>query len=87
MMQISIASHPTFKRYGADEGFALIRKAGFTSVDWTISVCGKQSAWETGDYEKADCVFARSDEEIDAYFQPQWDAIQKSGLTVGPSPF
>ena len=82
-MKLSIQSGTSAYEIGFEKAYTLYAQAGFEAIDWNMDVAAVQAHMDKGQYDLANCVFARSMEEIEAHFRPEWEAICKSGLTVG----
>ena len=82
MREIGISSERTVSEFGMDAAYALYREAGFTGIDWNVDEAVDQAALSRGDYAAAHCIFEKPLEEVVAHFQPEYDAIRKSGLKV-----
>lgn len=87
-MKISVQSAGAADILGAEKGYELIRKAGFTAIDWNALDQSLPSARIRGlQYEGN--IYERPIEEIYAHFADEVAEIRKNGLTItqGHAPF
>lgn len=80
-MEICVQSSGIIEYLGAEKCYELIAKSGFTAIDWNgvdIALPGEQIVSQNF----ANCIYEKSDEEINAYFASEIDAIRKNGLKI-----
>lgn len=80
-MDICVQSGGIIEFVGAEKCYELISKAGFTAIDWNgVEHAFPGSRIVTQDF--SDCIYEKSDDEIDAYFAPELEIIRKNGLKI-----
>ncbi len=79
-MKISIQTGGLVNYRGLEEGYRLIREAGFEAIDWNID-----SAWDSSQFKKKQlphCIFEDSLEDIHSYYREELEVIRKNGLEI-----
>ncbi|MBQ8310434.1 MAG: sugar phosphate isomerase/epimerase [Clostridia bacterium] len=81
-MKICVQSQDLIDQFGFEDGYRMIREAGFEGIDWNID-----HAWRFGELLKAErlenlCIFEQSQEDILAYYREELEAIRKNGLAI-----
>lgn len=80
-MRISVQTGGILSRIGDKRGYAAIRAAGITAIDWNIDRdLGSKYVMQL-DY-KGRSVFERSFEEVVAHHEPELALIRKNGLSI-----
>ena len=74
-MDISVQNGGLTNFVGYEEGYRLIREAGFDGIDWNIDMEWKNK--EINQRILSECIFTRSQEEIMAHFQEELAVIKK----------
>ena len=80
-MKIGIQTRGIVDILGPEKGYALIRKAGFDGVDWSLDLSIKESDLFNGKY-KGTCIFEKPLDEVKSYFEKDINAIKKNHLSV-----
>ena len=79
-MKTAVQTGGIVNRFGADDGFRMIREAGFEAVDANLD------HWLTPEQIRSgatrESVFERSDAELMEYCAPFIDALERNGLTI-----
>ncbi len=80
-MKISIQTGDVVDELGFEDGYALIKKAGFQAVDWNLD-----HAWDPAKVRKGvyggDCIFEKPLDEVIAHFEPELEIIKKNKLKI-----
>lgn len=83
-MQISVQTGGVIPFWGFEEGYRMIKEAGFDGIDWNID-----NVWDRDDLKAQlennqlkHCIFEDSLEDIMAYYQEELDVIHKYGLNL-----
>ncbi len=79
MLKVSVQTAAVLDKYGPDEGFRVLREAGFDGVDFNI-VDEALPGSKIGRGE-LDSIYDKSDEEIFEYFRPYKEAAEKYGVS------
>lgn len=61
---------------GAEKGYELIRKAGFTAIDWNLDHSLKKMDINNGTY-KGKCIFEKSINEVKYVMLKSWRLLRK----------
>lgn len=77
-MKLSVQTAPILDLFGIDEGFRMIREAGFEAVDLNIDHCLSYSDIING---RCGGFFAQSDDQILEACRPYREAAEKYGVT------
>ena len=79
-MKIAIQTGGIIDRFGIEAGFEMIREAGFEAVDANLDHWLTPQQIKGGGIEE--CLYLRSDGEIDDRLAPYLDALSRNALTV-----
>ena len=87
-MNICVQSGGVVDLIGKEKGFEMIRKAGFTAIDWN-ALDHSLTPTQIRGFNYAGNIYERPIEEIYAHFSDEVDLIRRSGLTIsqGHAPF
>ena len=80
-MKISIQSSWTTTQHGLKKTYELYRQVGFEAIDWNIDVALLDNVIKSGEYREKS-VFAKSMEDIRAYFAEELSEIRRNGLEI-----
>ncbi|MBR7187746.1 MAG: sugar phosphate isomerase/epimerase [Clostridia bacterium] len=79
-MKIAVQTAGIVNRFGVEEGFRMIREAGFEAVDANLDLWLTPKQIRGGELQES--LFEKSDAEIVEYCAPIIDALSRNGLTV-----
>ncbi len=79
-MKIAVQTGEIVNRFGIEDGFRMIREAGFEAVDANLDHWLTPAQIKSGSLQG--CLFERSDAEIREFCGPYIDALSKNGLTI-----
>lgn len=79
-MKIAVQTAQIVDRFGIEDGFRMIREAGFEAVDANLDHWLTPSQIKKG--EIRDGLFERSDDGIMEFCMPYLDALSRNGLTI-----
>ena len=87
-MKISVQSGGVEDLVGVEKGYEMIRKAGFTAIDWN-ALDHALTPTQIRGFQHAGNIYERPIEEVYAYFADEVAEIRKNGLTItqGHAPF
>ena len=87
-MKISVQSAGVVDYVGYEKGYEMIRKAGFTAIDWNALDHALKPA-QIREFRYAGNIYERPIEEVYAHFAAEVAEIRKNGLTItqGHAPF
>ena len=88
-MLISVQSQDLVDEFGMEEGYRMIREAGFDAIDWNLDHAWKKTALLSAQKLEGICIFERPLSEIMAHYEAELACIRKNGLkiTQGHAPF
>ncbi len=79
-MKTAVQTGGIINRFGIEEGFRMIREAGFEAVDANLDHWLTPAQIKSG--ETRDSLFERSDAEIMDFCAPYLDALSRNGLAI-----
>ena len=79
-MKIAVQTAGIVNRFGIEDGFRMIREAGFEAVDASLDHWMTPSQIESG--QVRDAVFNRSEEELFETAAPYVEALKRNGLSA-----
>ena len=80
-MKLCVQTGDVVDRLGFDKGYAAIKNAGFSAVDWNLDHALKESDLEKGTY-KGTCIFEKSLDEVIAHYAEELSYIRKYDLVI-----
>jgi len=80
-MKLGIQTGQMIEQLGFEKGYAAIRKAGFSGVDWRLIRPRTKAKLLDGTYEGRN-IFDRTIDDIIDYYAQELDAIRKNDLSV-----
>ena len=81
-MDICVQTGTVVYEFGFEQGYKMIRDAGFTAVDWNIDNDLSRTTLEKATELKNLCIFEKPLDEVLAYYEPQLKEIRKNGLKI-----
>lgn len=79
MLEIGVQTQNVIDDANPAEGFALLRRAGFTCCDFSLNDYLKNTALYR---QEVNGFFDRSEEELERYFRPHKEAAQAAGIRI-----
>jgi sugar phosphate isomerase/epimerase len=79
-MLLATLTSPYTKRFGLEEGYRMIREAGFEAIDWGLYSSPNRSDLAASESLTGLCIFEKSLEEVLAYYEEELAIIRKNGL-------
>ena len=88
-MLLSVQSQDLVKEFGIEDGYRMIREAGFEAIDWNLDHAWKTAEIQTAEHLEGHCIFERPLSEILAHYEEELNCIRKNGLVItqGHAPF
>ncbi|MBO5221427.1 MAG: sugar phosphate isomerase/epimerase [Clostridia bacterium] len=82
MIELSLQTGEFVDVLGADRAYSLLKKYGFSCVDWNFDLCWNKKTVVKGPYE-GQCIFERPLNEVLEYFSEDLAAQKRYGIRPG----
>lgn len=80
-MKICIQTGDVIDFFGKEEGYSLLRQAGFEGIDWNLDHTLKNSDIKSGAYA-GKCIFEKPLDEVKSHFDSELKIIRNNGLCI-----
>lgn len=83
-MHLCVQTGNVVDAFGFERGYAMIREAGFTAIDWNLDHAWKGADIKSGKSENylGKCIFEKPLDEVIAHYAEEVEVIRKNGLVI-----